>query len=80
MFSFFRLDFQGLKTGQYYLRSKPAVDPVKFALQKKQAAGQPTPSEPTPSEPTPASEPKPTQADSEENEDDENGGCEMCSA
>lgn len=27
---------QGLKTGMYYLRTRPAVDPIKFSVEKKE--------------------------------------------
>lgn len=37
MSSYFFCLEQGLKTGMYYLRTRPAADPIKFTLDKQKA-------------------------------------------
>jgi len=72
----------GLKTGMYYLRTKSAVDAIKFTLtQKKKEIQQPSPTvgkvQPTgiPVEPLTPNELKEMLAKSRESEDDD---CLMC--
>jgi len=67
----------GLKTGMYYLRTKSAVDAIKFTLEKKQAepAKKAEAASAVVAEPLSPSELKEMLAQSRENEDDD---CLMC--
>ena len=67
----------GLKTGMYYLRTKSAVDAIKFTLEKKQAepAKKAEAASAVVAEPLSPSELKEMLAQSRESEDDD---CLMC--
>ena len=67
----------GLKTGMYYLRTKSAVDAIKFTLEKKEAepAKKAEAASAVVAEPLSPSELKEMLAQSRESEDDD---CLMC--
>lgn len=79
--------FKGLKTGMYYLRTRPAADPIKFTVDKTRIpAPIKTDATATEKETTAqdekaaAEEPKLLRRIKQCNMTDENGACLMCSS
>ncbi len=75
--------FKGLKTGMYYLRTRPAADPIKFTVDKSRI-----PTTIKTDEKTTGAQENPSNTEEQNlarrikqcNVTDENGACLMCSS